>query len=314
MTRHAGILSWSLAGLCLVLGLTGLVLGDGGVSWPQGILFSYRLGRVLAGFLGGASLALAGFLFQTLFRNPLADAYLLGVSQGAALGAACCLLLGGPLLAPWLSLGAFLGGAGALLLTLGLGRRESTSPEGLLLHGIVGGALLSGALLCLLSRANSTQVAGVTWWMLGDLQAVPPLALGLLAGALLLISLLVFFWGNALNALALGDSWAQSLGIPPTRIRLTLLPLAALLVALCVSSMGIISFVGLLVPQGLRRLLGGDARKSLLPILLGGGAFLQLCDLLAKLADPVRPLPVGVLTSLAGGIFLLAALRRRRPL
>ena len=84
--------------------------------------------------------------------------------------------------------------------------------------------------------------------------------------------------------------------------------------ALCVSSMGIISFVGLLVPQGLRRILGGDARNNLLPILLGGGAFLQLCDLLAKVADPVRPLPVGVLTSLAGGIFLLVALRRRRPL
>ncbi len=308
----APLLSLSLAALCLLLGTLGMALGSDGFSWPEGILLSYRLCRVLAGFLGGAALAFSGSLFQNLFRNPLADAYLLGVSQGAALGAAACLLWGGALLAPWLPLGAFLGGFSALLLTLALAGGRNDSPEPLLLNGIVAGALLSGLLLCLLSRATSDQLAGVTWWMLGDLQAVPPVALSILGVALGLALLLAAYWSREINALALGDDWALSLGVRPLPIRLALLGCGALLVALCVSSMGIISFVGLLVPQTLRRMLGGDFHRLLLPTALGGGAFLQLCDLLAKGLDPVRPLPVGVLTALAGGIFLLVALHGRR--
>ena len=148
--------------------------------------------------------------------------------------------------------------------------------------------------------------------MLGDLQAVPPVALSILGVALGLALLLAAYWSREINALALGDDWALSLGVRPLPIRLALLGCGALLVALCVSSMGIISFVGLLVPQTLRRMLGGDFHRLLLPPALGGGAFLHLCDLLAKGLDPVRPLPVGVLTALAGGIFLLVALHGRR--
>ncbi len=288
-------------------------VSGGGGRWglPGEPLLAFRLVRLGGGVLVGAALSLAGMLFQTLFRNPLADSYLLGVSHGSALGAAGFLLWGTAFLPPQgMPLFAFLGGVAALSLVVGLSGREA-SPQRLILHGVVVSAILSGVLVCLLSQSDVMELAGITWWMLGDLQSVPPEMLPLLGGGTALLAMATLFWSNGLDALSLGEENALALGVPVQWMRWGLLAGGALLAALCVSTAGILSFVGLIVPHALRQLLGASSRRLLLPVLLGGAAFLTLCDLLSSLSHPVRPVPVGVLTALAGGVFLLAALRRR---
>lgn len=316
--KHSGRFWWlcSLvlgAGLFLVAAVQLLHPVSGGGRWclPGEPLRSFRLVRLGGGVLVGAALALAGMLFQTLFRNPLADSYLLGVSHGSALGAAGFLLWVTAFLPPqWMPLFAFLGGVAALALVLRLSGRDD-SPQRLILHGVVVSAILSGILVCLLSQSDVVELAGITWWMLGDLQSVPPEMLPLLGIGTALLAIFTLFWSNGLDALSLGEENARALGVPVSLMRWCLLAGGALLAALCVSTAGILSFVGLIVPHALRQLLGASSRRLLLPVLLGGAAFLTFCDLLSTLSHPVRPIPVGVLTALAGGVFLLAALHRR---
>ncbi len=273
-------------------------------------LWRFRLWRFFAAMVIGGALSVAGGLFQTIFRNPLASPYTLGVSSGAATGAAVALLLGwGMSFVPWF---AFCGALLTLALVLffsGLGRRGS---EVLLLSGVFAGTILSSLLIYLISIADSDELLGVTWWMLGDLQAISPRG-GILLSVLSVFSLLVVRCdANALNALALGDEGAAACGVNVRFLRLRMVLVATLLTALSVSLAGIIGFVGLVVPHIVRKLWGANQRRLPLLTFICGAFFLAICDCISRWLNPVRQTPIGVVTACIGGTVFLALLLRRR--
>lgn len=295
----------------LVLLVLPLCAGEGtSVSDP---LFKFKLFRGLLGFLTGGALALSGMIFQALFRNPLADPYILGVSSGAAAGAAAMFITGAAeLLFILVPAGAF---AGALL-TLGAvllisGGARSTADR-LLLSGVIAGIILSSVLIYMISISDSEQLAGVTWWILGDLQGGTPFTTGSLALLSLLVLTGVRYFANDLNALALGEEAAALLGTDVRRMRLFFVICASLLASSSTAAAGVIGFAGLIVPHAVRLVLGSDQRKILLPVFFAGGCFLQLCDLIASALSGTREMPVGVVSSCLGGSIFLYLLARRK--
>lgn len=273
------------------------------------LLWDLRLPRALSALAVGGLLALAGALLQVLLRNPLADPYVLGVSGGAACAALLALLLG--LSGVWLQGGAFLGAVLALFLVFGLSHGGGAwTRERLLLTGVVIAAGFGALISLLLALAPPGRLPGMVYWLLGDLSnaqqpgaALLVLGLGLVAG---------FFLARPLNVLARGEIVAAALGEQPTRLRVIIYLLAALLTAAAVTLGGNIGFVGLVVPH-LARLLGGSDHRWLLPhAVLLGASFLVVADTLARTVLAPIQLPVGVLTALLGVPAFLYLLARRR--
>lgn len=273
------------------------------------IFWQLRLPRVLLALLAGAGLAVSGLGFQTLFRNELAEPYTLGVASGAALGAVLALrleesaaLIGLPVVA----LASFAGSLGATALVVGLAlRRRDSATSTLLLAGIAVSLSCSAIILFLQYLSDSTQTFRMVRWMMGGLSVVGygevlwvlPWVLG---GAVLM---LVLRWD--LNLLLLGEELAASRGVDLGRLRLKVLLATSLMIGALVAVAGPIGFVGLMVPHILRRWVGHDHLYLAPACVLGGGAFLVLCDLAARTIMAPAELPVGVLTALLGGPFFL---------
>ena len=286
------------------------------------VLREIRLPRTLLAILVGGSLAASGAVMQGLFRNPLADPGLLGVSAGAALGAVAVIVLGGSalprLLSGWaaLPLAAFGGSLAATVLVYRLGRVQGrTEVATMLLAGIAINAIAVAATSALTYLASEQRLRGLVFWSMGSLGSAEwstllPGALVMLAGMVLLP-----LFAPALNALLLGEAEASHLGFEVERIKVFLILLVALVVGAAVSLSGIIGFVGLVVPHLLRLAVGPDHRL-LLPASALGGALLLLCaDLLARTLIAPAELPIGILTALLGGpFFLWLLLRWRRTL
>ena len=282
------------------------------------VLLQLRLPRVLLASLVGAGLAISGAAYQGVFRNPLADPYLLGAAAGAGLGATLVIAYSpvqsvGPIeVVPLAAFAGALVGVGCAL-ALGSVAGGSQGPT-LLLAGIAVAAFLAAA-QTLVQQQNTEDLREIYGWLLGqlgsaqwsDVTLVLPY-LGAAAGVLLLC-------GRALDVLALGDDEASSLGIHPGRLRLLVILAASLATAAAVAVSGLIGFVGLVVPHIVRRLVGG-ANSRVLPVsLLVGGAFLVLADLLARVVLAPAELPIGVVTAFVGAPFfagLLWAGARRR--
>jgi len=278
------------------------------------ILFRLRLPRlVLAASVGGA-LACTGVIFQALLRNPLAEPYILGVSNGCAVGTIAGIMLGvGPFLQPLM---AFAGGGIVIIAVLTISRGEYGSrSESMLLGGVMIGAI-GAALIFLLLHFLGPQVRSAIQWMLGDLSGAPA-SIGYgssaLFGLLLVTSL---FTGDPLNALAMGDEEAAGLGVNVARAQMWAYIAASFVVSVSVAYCGAIGFIGLVVPHIIRRLIGPDHR-ALLPLsVVGGGIFLVICDTLARSLMPVldrsaSELPVGAVTALVGAPVFIYLLRRR---
>jgi iron complex transport system permease protein len=273
------------------------------------IFWQLRIPRVLLALLAGAGLAVSGLSFQTLFRNPLAEPYTLGIASGAALGAVLALrvesaetLLGLPLVAACSFAGAL--GATGLVAGLSLRRRGAETPT-LLLAGIAVSLSCSALILFLQYLADSTQTFRMVRWMMGGLAVVGYgevlwLLPWVLAGGAVLLSLR---WD--LNLLLIGEELAASRGVDLPRLRLQVLLASSLMIGALVAVAGPIGFVGLMVPHILRRWVGHDHLLLIPACLLGGGAFLTLCDLAARTLMAPAELPVGVLTALLGGPFFL---------
>ncbi len=295
--------------IATVISLIALLFYGSLAGTPE-TLFTFRLTRLTAAFCVGGALALAGTLTQAIFRNALATPYTLGVSGGAAVGAALTILCGAGNLTAMLPVGAFAGGIITFALVLFIGRFGRRGATELLLAGVIAGTLFSGILLYLVSRANTLQLAGISWWTLGDLSGIDPGGVAAVAGAGILTLFLAKFFANDLNAMAFGDEGAHFLGVAVTRVRLLLLTMTTLLVALTVSFCGIIGFVGLVVPHIVRKISGSSMRHLPFDAFLCGALFLMLCDRLGHLLDPVRQLPPGVVTSLLGGALFLVVLYR----
>ncbi len=311
----------AMLGLGWVVVAMGLAVGSEGWGWPQGadahiILWELRLPRSLGAWLAGALLGLAGALGQSIFRNPLADPYLLGSASGAGLGVALGLVVahgwvgGFPWWLRWGSGGlAFAGAWLAIALALWWSRGLTHTPR-LLLSGVVVGVVLSALTSALMVRVPQAW-AGFQSFMLGTTQAMDQPALGVMALGLLICLVVALRRARVLDVLSLGEATAQSLGLNLGRARWALLLSMTLATSLAVSHTGLIAFVGLAAPHLVRTL--GLRRPSVLLTLSAwaGGLLLAAADLVSRWWWSPLEWPVGVLTALIGGLYLLHALRRR---
>ena len=279
---------------------------------PQSlILFKIRLPRILLAGFGGGGLALAGAVFQGIFRNPLAEPYLLGVSSGAALGATLAIILGGGMAAGGLgviNIAAFAGALGsALLIFLLAGRRQFRS---LLLGGIALGYIFQ-AFISLMMMLNYQRLEKIVFWMMGSLTSATWPKVGMTASLVLLPGLFLFIQAKSLNILSLGQNAAHSLGVNFRRTGGILLLTSCLITASVVSAAGLIGFIGLMVPHILRIFTGPDHRRLLPASALGGAFLLILADLGARTLLSPKEIPVGVITAILGGPFFLVLLGRQ---
>jgi iron complex transport system permease protein len=273
----------------------------------QTILFEIRLPRVVLGALVGASLALAGAAYQGVFRNPLADPYLLGVAAGAGLGATLALAGGLPRI--WIAPLAFVGGLAAVGVTYLLGRsvggRTTTS---LILAGVAVSAFATAAQTFLLQRRVEV-LREVYSWILGRLttvgwgEVVGVAPYALVAGAVVIGS------GRLLDVLRLGDEEAASLGVRVDRVRLAVVAAATLATGAAVSVSGLIGFVGIIVPHTIRLVFGWSYRVIVPLSALFGAGFLVFADLMARTLISPAELPIGVVTAFLGAPFFVLVLR-----
>jgi iron complex transport system permease protein len=283
------------------------------------IIVGYRLPRVLLGAVAGAGLAAVGAALQSVLRNPLADPYILGVSGGAALGATLAIAIGaggGPaLVAAGVPAASFAGGAGATALVWTFGRAGRTGGASILLAGVVINSIAYACILFVEAIAEPGKLQSLLWWLMGYLDAPtwPQLAFVTLYAVGGMLVLLID--AARINVLALGDEPAASLGIDVRAVERRTLFACAAIVGAVVSVTGPVGFIGLVVPQAMRRILGPDLRALLPASILAGGATLVACDLAVRVFAPVlhTEVPVGAVTALLGGPLFLVLLVRSRP-
>lgn len=280
------------------------------------IVRDIRAPRALGAWLAGALLGLAGAVAQGLFRNPLADPYLLGSASGASLGVAMALALLGasPFATEWLvrlglTSAAFVGATGAVFLTLVLARGVQHTLR-LLLAGVVVGVVL-GALGSLIMMMQPEVMLAMQAFMLGSTSFVGWSACGLMAGALLPCLLVAAALSRVLDGLSLGEATASSLGLPLPRMRAALIAVLALATGTAVAQTGLIAFVGLAAPHLVRSMVRTTHRPFLLLATLMGGVLLLAADTLARGLIAPQELPVGVLTAVIGGGYLLWLMHTR---
>ena len=307
----------------LVIGAATVLLGTaaGSQGWQawwsaqadavsRQIVWDIRLPRSLGAWLGGGLLGLAGAVAQGLFRNPLADPYLLGSASGASLGVGTYLsLFGGSAWAMswWMGLGltgaAFAGAILAVILTLLLARGVQQTLR-LLLAGVVVGVVL-GAVTSMLSLLQPQVLQAMQGFMLGSTAFVSWTACTTMAVVLVLCVGLAWTFARVLDALTLGESTAQTLGVPLRSARLVLVGVISLATGAAVAHIGLMAFVGLAAPHLVRSLVRCTHAWRLLLAALMGGALLSLADVLARVLFAPQELPVGVLTAVLGGGYLL---------
>jgi iron complex transport system permease protein len=285
------------------------------------VLLAIRLPRALLGVLVGAGLAVAGAVLQGLFRNPLADPSLIGVSNGAALAAATTIVASGTLLAGipatlvghLLPLAAFAGGLVATLLVYAIAARsDGTDVAILLLAGVALNAIAGAGIGLLIFLSDDQQLRDINFWLLGSLGGVTWDRLAV-AGPFMLVPTLLLLWqARRLNALLLGETEAGHLGVHVERAKREIVVLAAMAVGAAVALTGVIGFVGLVVPHLVRLLLGPDHRTLLPATIFLGAALLLAADVLARTIALPAELPIGILTSCVGGPFFLWLLLRQR--
>ncbi|ART83688.1 iron ABC transporter permease [Oceanisphaera profunda] len=287
----------------------------------QLVLVHIRLPRTLLCLGVGAILAICGAIMQGLFRNPLADPGIIGVSGGAALGAAVSMVILAPfsaLLPAWLgasvtSFMAFIGGLVTTLVVYRLARTtQGTSVSILLLAGVAIGALSGGVLGLLNYLADDQTLRDLTLWQMGSMAQSDPYQLALVLITALVLTLLLRRHAHALNALALGEAEASHLGIEVQSLKRRLVILAAIAVGVTVAAVGIIGFVGLVVPHLVRLVVGPDHRRLLPLSALLGAWLLLLADMLARTIAAPAEMPVGIITALLGAPFFLWLLLKQK--
>jgi iron complex transport system permease protein len=287
-----------------------LGLPNGLENEDRTLLLQLRAPRVVLGALVGAALATSGAVYQSVFRNPLADPYLLGAASGAGLGATIAITNGGGDLHALLPIFAFLGGVLAVAATFLVAGRLFADPSTLLLAGIAVGSFAT-AFQTYLQQRNSAALRPVYSWILGEL-TVANWDVVKWAGIYIFIALFVLIRiSKVLDALMLSDEEAYSLGVSPQKIRLIAVAAATLATATAVSASGLIGFVGIVVPHLVRGLTKRATNRSLLSIAFVGAAFLVIADLGARTLLSPAELPIGVITAFVGAPFFLFVLRAR---
>jgi ABC-type Fe3+-siderophore transport system permease subunit len=276
----------------------------------RAILFEIRIPRILLGATVGASLAAAGAGYQALLRNPLAEPYLLGISNGAAVGTMIALVFfaGHDWSRPVM---AFAGALASTLVVYRLARgRTGTSPEKLILAGVIVTTFLSSAIVFITTLMDATRIRSFTFWLLGDLSGTTGALLVVGISSALLGTIVLTANARSLNLMMLGERDAFDLGVEVGRVRLTVFLAASLLVGASVASSGSVGYVGLVVPHLVRLSFGSDNRSVILAAALAGAVFVIVADTGARTIIAPRELPVGAITALIGAPLFIYLLRR----
>ena len=276
----------------------------------RAILFDIRLPRILLAACVGASLAAAGAGLQALLRNPLAEPYLLGVSNGAALGTMLAfvffeqLIFARPLL-------AFAGALAATLVVYQMaGSRAGMNVERLVLSGVIVTTFLSSIIVLLTSLLDAARLRGFTFWLLGDLSQATMQGVYLTLGAAVIGTVVLTSQARPLNLMMIGERDAMDFGVEVGRVRLVVFGMSGLLVGTAVASSGSVGYVGLIVPH-LVRLASGSDNRSVIPFsAIAGAIFVVLADTTARTVISPRELPVGAITALIGAPMFIYLLRR----
>lgn len=311
LAAGAAVLSMAVGAVTIPPGEVLSALFDGDVSSVAYRIVRYtRLPRTCASLLAGAALAVAGAVIQTVLNNPLASPGVIGVNSSAALAVALVCAIS-PLAQGATPFVAFAGALAGVLLVLGLAERTGASRMTVVLAGVAISNLFSAGIDAVVTVVPEA-LNGVSDFRIGGFSSVTMAQLGP-AAAMILISLgLVLSLSQQMDILALGSDSAQSLGLSVRPVRFVLLVLAAALSGAAVSFSGLLSFVGLIVPHAMRRVVGEDSFPLLISSALGGAFFVTLCDLLARVLFAPYELPVGVVLAFAGAPFFLWLLFRQR--
>ncbi len=322
-TRHPMLLIAALLVATLVVGLTALAYGSADIGigevfaalggsaseQTQALVMDLRLPRALTAFAVGGLLAIAGVLMQVLLRNPLAEPYILGTSGGAAVAALTTMMFG---FAAWLvDLAAFGGAMGATLLVFAIAHGTgSWAPTRLLLTGVVLAAGFGAVTTLLLALTPEQNLRGMLFWLMGDFSfAYEPMRVLVLLGILTAFGLL---GARHLNVLARGELQAAVVGLSVNRFRYLVFAAASLATAISVTTVGVIGFIGLVVPHLVRLVAGSDHRIVIPASALAGGTLLMIADTLARTLLAPRQLPVGALTAAIGVPLFLILMSRVR--
>lgn len=296
-----------------ILGVLGRAISGASTQVSDAVILDIRLPRVLLAAMVGACLSVAGVLYQALFRNPLADPYILGVSSGAGLGA-ILVIVSTTTATAWrylgLPLGAFTGALLTIVLVVRLaswrGRLDTAS---LLLAGVAISYTLA-ALTSFVMVLSRESMASVVFWMMGGLTAASWKYVAVIAPMLLVGIILPLTHARELNLMLLGDTRASELGVDVERFKRLILAAGSLLTAAAVSVSGLIGFVGLMTPHAVRLVLGPDHKMLVPASMLGGATVMVLADLVARTVLAPVEIPVGIVTALAGGPFFVWLLIR----
>jgi iron complex transport system permease protein len=279
------------------------------------IVSNVRLPRILLSALIGVGLSIVGSTFQSMFRNPMADPYVLGISSGASAGATIAIVFGLGGIVGGLSiitLFAFLGAILTVVIVYNIARVGTrVTSLGLILAGIAVGLFLS-SMVSLLMFFNRDDIEKIVMWIMGSVSAATWNRVGILAPVVILGSVIIMAYARDLNAMSIGDETAKSLGIEVEKVKKILLTVSSLIVASCVSTSGVIGFVGLIVPHTIRLIVGSDQRAVLPFSAVTGAIFMVVCDTLARNLIPPSEIPVGTITSLFGAPFFIFMLYKNK--
>ena len=279
-------------------------------SMLQAIIWQIRFPRVLLAALVGAALSAGGLVFQALLRNPLAEPYILGISGGAAIGGIIGIILGFSRF-PGVTLMAFAGSMCTLMLVMIISSGQSIlKKDALLLSGVMINAFCSAVIMFLISMTQDARLHNIIFWLMGDMSMTDLRQVGILSAILIPGFILIFCLSHAMNLLLMGREMAMSMGLQLKTITLTLLVATSFMVSATVSYCGLIGFVGLVIPHLLRMVLGPDHRILVPACILGGGAYMVLCDLLARTLSQQGEMPAGVITALIGAPLFIVLLKR----
>ena len=302
------LLAAALAAAMLGCSMLGVVHFGWDEMWQSSIFWNLRAPRIVLSVLVGAALSVCGAAYQSVFRNPLTDPYVLGISSGASVGAAVAILLG---------LEAYMLGVGACALVTGLltivviyriasiGNRMHTTT--LLLTGVCITFLMS-AIISFIMVLRQDKMDSIIFWTMGSFASASWTEVAIVAPVVAVGIGIVLYYARDLNLLLAGSETARSLGVEVERVKRVLLLSTTLMVAFCVATCGVIGFVGLVVPHCVRLVMGPDNRRVVPCAIFAGGLFLLLCDTLARTVLMPAELPVGSLTALVGAplfIYLL---------
>ncbi len=275
------------------------------------IILKIRLPRVITAAISGAVLSLGGLVFQAMLRNPLAEPYILGISGGSAIGAIIGIALGFSYF-PGVGFTAFAGSMASVCALIIINSKDSAfKKDSLILSGVILNSFFSAIIMFLISISNSAELRGILFWLMGDFSIIGMNDVKILAALTLPAFIFFFFISSKMNLLALGSDMAKSMGVNIKAIVLSMLIVSSFMVSISVACSGLLGFVGLVIPHLLRLIIGADHRILVPASILGGGAYMVLCDILARtVLIAGGEIPVGVITALIGAPLFIILLKR----